>query len=282
MTSEKPIIWGAAAVVVVAAGALYYFYYVRHGTPVAVPAHVAPAPVSQPSEPAIENPVPAGGASASAAPLPALNDSDVPLRDALTGIPGGTTLEKFLNPQNLVRHIVATVDNLPRKRVAVELRPIKPTSGQFLVSGAADHLTESPDNFQRYTPVVDMVKSLDANKLAAIYFHFYPLFQQAYEDLGYPTEYFNDRVIEVIDHLLQTPDVHGPIALVQPNVMYLYADPKLEALSAGQKTLIRMGGDNEAVIKAKLKELRDLLAAHGSASAAAPASASASAPAAAH
>ena len=271
MTSEKPIVWGAAAVVVVAAAALYYFYYVRESAPAPAPAHQAPAPAPLTSEPAVEHPVPsAASESASAPPLPALNDSDPALHDALTGLPGAPALEKFLVPQNLVRHIVASIDNLPRKRVAVELRPIKPTPGQFIVAGAADHLTLSPDNFRRYAPFVDLVKAVDTKKLAAVYFHFYPLFQQAYEDLGYPTEYFNDRVIEVIDHLLETPDVQGPIALVQPNVMYLYADPKLEALSAGQKTLIRMGSDNEAVIKGKLKELRGLLATHSAASSSAP------------
>ena len=66
----------------------------------------------------------------------------------------------------------------------------------------------------------------------------------------------------MIDHLLATPDVQGPIELVQPNVMYLYADPKLEALSAGQKTLIRMGPENAGAIKMKLRELRNLLATH--------------------
>ena len=179
---------------------------------------------------------------------------------ALTSLPDSAALEKFVVPQNLIRHAVATVDNLPRKKVAVELRPILPTVGEFAVAGTADHITLSPDNFKRYTPFVDMVKALDVKQAASVYFHFYPLFQQAYEDLGYPTEYFNDRVIEVVDHLLETPDVQGPIELVQPNVMYLYADPKLESLSAGQKTLIRMGPENAAVIKAKLRDLRAVLA----------------------
>ncbi|MGH8259897.1 MAG: DUF3014 domain-containing protein, partial [Steroidobacteraceae bacterium] len=240
-------------------GALYYFYSVRGPVPVAAPppAHAAPAP----AEPAVEHPVPSGTQS-SAPPLPALNDSDQPLATALTGIPGDAGLTKFLVPDNLIRHVVATVDNLPRKKVAVALRPIKPIPGQFEVTGTADHLTLSPDNYKRYAPLVDVVKAVDAKQLAAVYFRFYPLFQQAYEDLGYPTEYFNDRVIQVIDHLLETPDVKGPIELVQPNVMYEYADPKLEALSAGQKTLIRMGPDNAAIIKGKLRELRDLLATH--------------------
>ncbi len=266
MTSRKPIVWGAAAAVVVVAAALYYYYaYVRPAAEApAVPQHITEAPPAA-SEPAIEHPVPPGGAGA-AAPLPALNDSDSAVGGALTGVSGA--LAKYLVPQNLVRHIVVTVDNLPRKKVAVELRPLEPTAGTFAVAGTPGHLTIDPANFARYAPLVDLVKSLDANRLASVYFQFYPLFQQAYEDLGYPTEYFNDRVIHVIDHLLATPDVEGPIELVQPNVMYLYADPKLEALSAGQKTLIRMGSANAAAIEGKLREIRQLLATHAAATAA--------------
>ena len=261
MTSEKPIMWGAAAVVLAGIGALYYFYAVRGPVQVAAPPPQVHPAAPAPSEPAIEHPVPAAGQNA-AAPLPQLKDSDQPVASALTGMPNVTGIEKFLVPQNLVRHVVATIDNLPRKKVAVDVRPIKSTSGEFEVSGTADHLMLNPDNFKRYAPFVDLVKSVDASALGTVYFRFYPLFQQAYEDLGYPTEYFNDRVIEVIDHLLETPEVQGPIELVQPNVMYLYADPKLEALSAGQKTLIRMGPENAGVIKTKLRELRNLLATH--------------------
>jgi len=49
---------------------------------------------------------------------------------------------------------------------------------------------------------------------------------------------------------------------VQPNVTFQYADPKLESLSAGQKTLMRMGAENEAAIKEKLRALRAELATH--------------------
>ena len=87
------------------------------------------------------------------------------------------------------------------------------------------------------------------------------LFQQAYEGLGYPSQYFNDRLVEVIDHLLATPDVTGPIQLARPSVMYVYADPALEGLSSGQKTLLRMGPQNAAAIKAKLTELKNAVAA---------------------
>jgi hypothetical protein len=49
------------------------------------------------------------------------------------------------------------------------------------------------------------------------------------------------------------------VRLVQPRVLYEYADPNLENLSAGQKTLIRMGRANALKIKAKLREIRAAL-----------------------
>ena len=116
-----------------------------------------------------------------------------------------------------------------------------------------------PANFERYKPMVQLIRSSDPQALVAAYTRYYPLFQEAYESLGHPPEYFNDRVIEVIDHLLTTPEVQGPIALAQPNVLYEYADPKLESLSAGQKVLIRMGSDNASAVKEKLREMRAVL-----------------------
>jgi hypothetical protein len=85
--------------------------------------------------------------------------------------------------------------------------------------------------------------------------------QQSYQNLGYPSGYFNDRLVQVIDVMLATPQPAGPIELVRPNVMYTYADPALEARPAGQKLLIRMGPENAAVIKAKLMELRAIVTA---------------------
>jgi hypothetical protein len=55
--------------------------------------------------------------------------------------------------------------------------------------------------------------------------------------------------------------VRDPIALQRPNVLYEFADPELESLSAGQKLLIRMGSQNAGRIKGKLKEWRAALVA---------------------
>ena len=252
--SRRKIMWLAGAVVAAAIAAGGWYWYAGRARPAAEPrpAHVAaPQPAAE-TAPAIEHPMPAGGATA----LPALNDSDPAVRDSLTGVFGREPVEKFLVPQNIVRHIVVTVDNLPRRKVAVDLRPVKPTAGQTLTATQGDLTTLSDANFERYAPLVRVVQGTDVKALAVVYQRLYPLFQQAYEDLGYPGKYFNDRLVEVIDHLLQTPEVSAPIPVVQPKVFWEYADPTLENRSAGQKLLIRMGPQNARIIKAKLREFR--------------------------
>jgi hypothetical protein len=80
-------------------------------------------------------------------------------------------------------------------------------------------------------------------------------------ELGYPSGYFNDRLIAAIDTLLATPEIPGPIKLAQPKVLYEFADPDLETLPAGQKAMLRMGSENAAKAKAKLREVRGELVA---------------------
>jgi hypothetical protein len=266
MTSDKPIIWGAAAAVVAGAIALYLYAHRPKvaATPPAAAEEVASTPAAMApvvSAPVIQHPVP-DASTPDSKPVPALNESDQSFHAALTSVPGAQALEKLLVPDNIIRNIVVTVDNLSKKKVAVDKRPVMATSGQFMVLGTGDQLSINPENYARYRPFMEVVKSVDTEKLVQLYFHFYPLFQSAFDDLGYQNAYFNDHAIAQIDHLLATPDVTGSVALVQPNVMYRYADPALEALSPGQKTLIRMGPANEALIKARLRDLKAQLLAH--------------------
>ena len=260
---EPPLIpkavWIAAPVVLLAAAGGYYWY--THRTVEQPPPPVvkaAPAPKPAVAEPSIKNPVPGGEGAADTA-LPPLDSSDSALRAALVPLaPHGDvkTIDQYLVPEKMVRNFVVTIDNLPRSKTAVERRPVKPIPGATLVETQGDEITLSPQNYARYTPFVTLVSSTDAKQLAAVYFRYYPLFQQSYEELGYPDKYFNDRLVEVIDDLLATPAPKGPVKLTQPRVFYEYADPKLEGLSAGQKLLLRMGPGNEAVMKAKLREFR--------------------------
>ena len=63
----------------------------------------------------------------------------------------------------------------------------------------------------------------------------------------------------MIGHLLDTPEVDQPVMLVQPNVLFEYADPALESLSAGQKLMIRVGPDHAVQVKQFLEEMRERL-----------------------
>jgi hypothetical protein len=251
---NKPMIGIAAGVVVIAAGTLFYLHSSRAPLPQVQTAAPQP-PVEPPAEPATLHPLPAGG-SAAKGPLPALADSDAAMSDAFGQVLGAPAVKDYLRPENIIRHMVVTIDNLPRQKVAVDKRPTSPVAGTFAANGDELHATLDPRNFARYQPVVAVFSKADMQQLAAVYVHFYPLFQQAYQDLGYPNGYFNDRLVQVIDMLLATPQPAGPITLVRPNVMYTFADPALESRPAGQKLLIRMGPDNAAAVKAKLKELR--------------------------
>jgi hypothetical protein len=245
------IIGLVGAAVVIAAG--WYWFSSRGTEPQVAPSAAATPPPVAAAEAPISHPLaPEGDAAA----LPALNDSDQIAHDSFAGVLGREPVEQFLVPQNIVRHIVVTIDNLPRRKVAVDLRPVKPTPGQTVTATQGDITTLSPDNFERYAPLMRLVEHTDVKALAVVYERLYPLFQQAYEDLGYPGKYFNDRLVEVIDLMLQTPEVTAPIQLSQPKVFYEYADPDLENRSAGQKLLIRMGPTNERIIKAKLRDFR--------------------------
>ncbi len=169
---------------------------------------------------------------------------------------GAKSFADFFYPERIILRIVATVDNLPRHAAPARMMPVKPVAGRFATLGTGDAAVIAPENAARYTPYVRIAQAINAHKLVALYSRFYPLFQRAYRELGYPNKYFNDRLIEAIDDLLAAPELDGPVKLAQPKVLYEFADPDLEGRSAGQKIMLRMGRDNELKLKAKLRALR--------------------------
>ena len=268
--------WWPALVVLIVVAAGLYLYLARSPEPVQPPPEPS-SPRDASSAEAIEHPIediglnaPQGGAAAGE--IPTLDASDASVEGAATDLLGGEVVLGLVNSGDYIRKIVATVDNLARDRTSARLWPVQPAPGRFTVRQEDERTYLSAENFQRYSPFVDLATSVDTEKLVALYVRYYPLFQQAYEDLGYPRRYFNDRVIEVIDNLLATPDPGDTIELVlppqdpsvevaRPWVLYEYADPALRSLSAGQKVLVRMGAENASRVKTKLRELRKRLAA---------------------
>ena len=193
-------------------------------------------------------------------PLPALEDSDSTMVEALSDLVGAEALGHYFVLEQIISRIVATVDSLDSRQVAPLVMPVQPVQGKFLVS-EADAFSIHPDNAGRYSPLVQFASEIESDRLVSLYLHFYPLFQEAYGQLGKGDVYFNDRLVAIIDNLLATPVIEGPLELVKPEAVYLFSDPQLEALSAGQKMLLRIGGENSVAIRAKLREIRAVLVA---------------------
>lgn len=252
---KNTVSWLALLVVVggIVAASYYYWQQDLRREPSPVPPTRAPEAQIAPQ---IRHPIEETQVTQEVKPLPPLDESKEATQDALRRLFGQKSVEDFFYLEDFVRRLVVTIDNLPRKQVPLRYVPVKLTAGQFVTTGEEDTFFLNPDNYRRYTPYVRLAESVKTKQLVALYSHFYPLFQEAYEELGYPDAYFNDRLVETIDDLLATPQVQGPIRLVQPKVMYQFADPELETRSAGQKILIRMGNENAARIKAKLRDIR--------------------------
>jgi len=244
--------WIVGIAAVVAAGAVGY--YLWRTQPVKVPPPVAQseAPAAAPKpEPQIQHPL-----QVSEEPLPPLEQSDSLLTESLAQLLGNKNLSEFFFLDRIVPRFVATVDNLPREKVATRIMSAKPVAGSFAVDRQGDEIVLAAGNSARYSRHVQLLQSIDIKRAVALYVRLYPLLQRAYQELGYPKGYFNDRLVEVIDHLLAAPDVRGPIKLTQPKVRYQFADPALESLSAGQKIMVRIGADNASHVKAVLQALR--------------------------
>ena len=266
----SPVLWIAVAIVLSLGVGLYFWQRqaTRQDRAAAEPAPPQQAPAPEASigtpvpapalEPQVRHPVPAAETAPEGKPeaLPPLNESDKAVEQSLAGAFGEKRLDDLSLSDNLVRHIVASIDNLPRPHVSTRLFPLRRPPGRLATTGKDEAMVLSPKNYARYTRYVQLVQSVDTRKAVAVYLRFYPLFQQAYEELGYPDKYFNDRLIDVIDHLLDTPQAEEPLELVATGTFFQFADPDLEDLSAGRKLLLRIGPDHATVIKAKLRELR--------------------------
>lgn len=259
---------GIVLAAAVAAGG--WWLWQRAKSPAEIPAEpdvatVEPEMVQPENPPPIEHLLEPAPEVAAEEPVPA--DPDQAAQAALDQLFRGA-LADWLVTEQLARRLVATVDNLPRNTRIEPLRPLRPPSTPFMVerelvdeTTGAERIEVAPGNFARYDPVVASLAAMDAAAAAAAYRRLYPQLQSAYEEIGYPGRYFNDRVVAVIDHLLATPEPTAPLLLERPKVMYLYSDAALEALSPGQKLLLRIGPAHARTVKEKLREIRTHIAA---------------------
>ncbi|MFC4729018.1 DUF3014 domain-containing protein [Coralloluteibacterium thermophilus] len=256
--------WILTLLVIAGTAGLWWWQTQERSPPAPPPGGTMQEPMPDPSprHPIESVAVPEAEADAVAPPL----DGDAGLLDALRGLVPGEAFGLLVR-EHLAGRFVATVDNLPNARLAPQIMPVRRVPGTLAIESEADatgddgvRLLLAEDNAARYTPYVRAFEAADPDRLVALYVRAYPQLQQAYRELGYRDRHFNDRMVAVIDHLLEAPEVAGPIVLRDTGNGYAFADPALEGRSVGHKALLRMGPAHTATVKARLRVLRDRLA----------------------
>ncbi|WP_421869178.1 DUF3014 domain-containing protein [Motiliproteus sp.] len=176
--------------------------------------------------------------------LPALDNSDATFRQALGELESSRLLLDWLIDEELIRKLVVTVDNMAVGKIPRKHSPLRPMTDKFRPSVKGEQIWLDGYNFGRYGSYLTLLEKIDSSAWIALYRRYYPLMQQAYAELGYPRQRFHDRMLKALDHLLAAPVKPRALALAQPSVMFVYADPKLEQLSAVHKQMLRIGPVN--------------------------------------
>ncbi|QSX29869.1 DUF3014 domain-containing protein [Shewanella cyperi] len=266
-----------AIVLLVAIGAGLYFYFSK---PTSVPAEptqrVEQAPEPQPpaqAEPEVEptpEPVtseidePETVPEATQAPqppeptepLPALADSDALVQKQALLLAADNPLQPLLAQADLARQFVVFVDNLAQGELARKTSPVKGPEQTFSVSEITDKIYINPDSFHRYDKYATLIAAMDQQQLLSSLKLLAPLFNEAFAELGYSDMSFESRLQQAFEQVLAAPVIEEPIELTSVSVNYRFADPKLEALPAVQKLMLRMGPENTNKIKAAIRNIQ--------------------------
>jgi hypothetical protein len=189
----------------------------------------------------------------------ALDDSDAYVRANIQGLSSQAAFAAWLKVGGLVRRFVAAVDNVAN---GVSPRPhlefLEPDA-EFKTVKKGRQLLIDPASYKRYDTVADVFSSLDTAMSVKAYRSLRPLIRDAYRELGYPTQDFQDTLVRAMDELLQVPLVRGSIAVEKQVLTYVIADRSLEELSPPQKHLLRMGPENVEIIQSKIREFATAL-----------------------
>ena len=241
---------GGVILVLAIGTALYYFLTSsRKGEKAAKMPEPQPASVAEKAVP------PAGQAAAPQFPLVELDKSDDLVRQLAKEISTHPRIPVWLMSDHLIRRFVASVDNIanglsPRPHINFFI-----PEDDFKIVKKGNLFYADPDGYSRYNPVVDVIISLDIEQCIYVFRSLKPLFQEAYRDLGYPDQDFQETFFKAVVELLKAPIVEGDVRLERTVVSYVMADPKLEDLSDAQKHLLRMGPENVGAVQTKLREI---------------------------
>jgi hypothetical protein len=237
-------VWVLVALLVAAGAIAAYIVFVHRPS--------APVPAAERARPARPADRPLGGDAAPIA-LPPLNETDALVRELVKKISSHSRVAAWLATNDLIRGFTIAVTNVAEgKTPARQLPVLRPSSG-FRVLERGGDLIIDPRSYERYDALAAAAASMDADGSARLYATLKPRIEEAARELGVSPF---DRTFEhTIVLLLSTPVVDGPIRVEPRGIGYGFADPKLEALTGGQKQLLRMGPRNLRVVQTSLRAI---------------------------
>ena len=207
-------------------------------------------------------------------PLPPLNESDSWLKLKLPEITWRKELLLLIVDEDIIRRFVVFTDNFAQGMIAYDHSPFVLPKTKFtpdLDSGVLQEVIQaktkgkqnvwqwSDSESNRFNTYVELLRNIDSDTLVQWYMDAKPLIDEAYGELGYEdnfTQTLQDAITRVLD--MELPKTS--MAIIQPGVMYKFANPELEALPASDKLLLRLGKDNLLVVKSVLLEIHEKLA----------------------
>ena len=243
--------WLWLVVVAAVIGGGFYYYLQRRPAPAR---NVAVTPASRETPPPATQPR-ALGSDGDAIALPPLEETDPIVRERVGALSGDPTIAAWLATNGLLRNVTRVVQAIAEDRGVAGLLTVLRPSAPFSVQHSGGRVTIDPRSYRRYDAVAAAVASVDARAGASLYSTFRPRLGDAYKELGFPDTPFDATLEDALVTVVSTPVPDGPIEVVPRGGTYVFADPRLEALSPAQKQLLRMGPENARAVKAKLREI---------------------------
>lgn len=184
-------------------------------------------------------------------PLPLLHESDIPFLDKIESMVNSAALRALLYDDQIVRKLVRAVHALSDGHVVKEYRPLRSPKGLMDVSELPERDASNQRlyalnsaSYQRYTAYIQALTAVSPEAIADMYVRYYPLFQQAYDELGMKDTSFHQVVLRALDNAVAPQSIPVSARLMQPSVVYVFESKDIEALSSLQKLRWRMGAQH--------------------------------------
>ena len=103
---------------------------------------------AEPVEAVTEPPVAAAGPRIkNPIEIPAGTDAALSMTDEAAKLVGTEKFQSMFVPEDFVRNVVATVDNLARPKIATRMNPAKPPAGNFVTAGGEGEVVLGAANY---------------------------------------------------------------------------------------------------------------------------------------